>query len=97
MYELLVGGGIALVGGLLGAAIFAKGQKVGADIVWRVSGDKPPLFAKPTPGIEEASTEEMDANALMETEQNLEIEEGLHPGPASGDPFGFAHITDGTR
>ena len=74
MIELITASVIAVVAMIAGAWIFAKGQKIGADIVWRVRGNDQPLFDTPDTELLPSTTEEMDAQIEEEERNNPSME-----------------------
>lgn len=61
MSELLLGGGLVIGGLVAGMLIYRYGLRQGADIVWKVSGDRPSLFEPPTGSLDIDTAEEMES------------------------------------
>lgn len=69
MFDLIITGVIALGAMALGAYIYCRGMKQGADIVWKATGDRPELFeSKGSDYLKQATTEEMDNDILTDEE-----------------------------
>ena len=67
MFELIISGVVALAAMCLGAYIYSRALKEGADIVWRTTGDRPPLFDNNgSDYLSEATTEEMDSDLSLD-------------------------------
>jgi len=66
--------GIAVL--IAGAVIFAKGQKIGADIVWRAVGNEIPLIDKKPVELLPDTTAEMDTEAVEEERNNPPMDTG---------------------
>ena len=68
MFELLIGGGLVVGGMVAGTLIYIYGLRQGADIVWKVSGDRPGLFEARSEPLVTDTAEEMESETLSEVQ-----------------------------